>query len=385
MALVPVGAVVAIGAMSLGAPDLKADVLRVPADFATIQSAADAASSGDTILVAPGSYRERVVAFTKDLTIVSEAGAASTLLLGPKVDVPSNVWIHISSESTLQGFSLSSDPESAAWIRVSGVGTSGLPGALIADNVFDGAGAGLRFRPLLQFNDSAGRVERNIFRNWQIDQSVIDRGVVETVNSGTVEVINNLFADNQSTGVEISSNQTPNLVVNNHFLRNHKGIWAGAPSAGSVFRNNLLVDNEVGLDVHPFGPAIVWSNNLVWNNGEDFVGFADPTGMDGNLRADPLLLPGEDLLFSEGSPVVDTGTDLDAPPIDLQGSARPVDGDRNGVPLWDIGAIEFVPSAVSIVAVPTLDAPGMILMTVLLLAAGLWIRRKRRKSPSSAG
>jgi len=66
--------------LSLGGP-LKADVLTVgplPADHAQIQAAVDAASDGDVILVASGSY-DAVTVVDKALTIVADAGANVTV------------------------------------------------------------------------------------------------------------------------------------------------------------------------------------------------------------------------------------------------------------------------------------------------------------------
>lgn len=51
------------------ASDDNEKILRVPLDYATIQSAVDAASPGDTILVKAGVYRENVVISTSDVRL----------------------------------------------------------------------------------------------------------------------------------------------------------------------------------------------------------------------------------------------------------------------------------------------------------------------------
>ena len=56
----------------------QAVTLNVPADYATIQAAVDAANDGDTVLVAPGNYSEILININKDIILESSAGAAST-------------------------------------------------------------------------------------------------------------------------------------------------------------------------------------------------------------------------------------------------------------------------------------------------------------------
>jgi hypothetical protein len=57
-------------------------VIRVPTDRATIQQAIEAAANGDTVLVAPGIYRERIGFRGKTITVTSTGGAAATVIDG---------------------------------------------------------------------------------------------------------------------------------------------------------------------------------------------------------------------------------------------------------------------------------------------------------------
>ena len=52
----------------------RAAVIHVPAEYATIQAAVDAASSGDEIQIAPGVYTNQVVITNKDLTLSGSPG-----------------------------------------------------------------------------------------------------------------------------------------------------------------------------------------------------------------------------------------------------------------------------------------------------------------------
>ena len=57
-------------------------VIQVPTNFPTIQSAIKAASSGDTVLVAPGTYVENIHFSGKAITLTSSSGPAVTIIDG---------------------------------------------------------------------------------------------------------------------------------------------------------------------------------------------------------------------------------------------------------------------------------------------------------------
>ncbi len=61
---------------------LRAAIINVPADYATISLAVAAASPGDEIVVAPGTYNENVIINTNNLTLRSSGGKAVTTIQG---------------------------------------------------------------------------------------------------------------------------------------------------------------------------------------------------------------------------------------------------------------------------------------------------------------
>jgi|GEM_PF-2808394 len=57
-----------------------AEILHVPADYPTIQSAVDPATAGDVVLVAPGTFVENIHFPEKKITLLSEKGPKHTVI-----------------------------------------------------------------------------------------------------------------------------------------------------------------------------------------------------------------------------------------------------------------------------------------------------------------
>ncbi len=91
--------------------------------------------------------------------------------------------------------------------------------------------------------------------------------------------------------------------------------------------------------------------NDVWGNGTNYIGVTDPTGLAGNISADPLYTSfsddgdwtNDDLAQAAGSACVDAGTSTAGYGVDddYAGDPRPVDGDADGSALYDMGAFEL--------------------------------------------
>lgn len=118
-----------------------AATLQVPSSsYPTIQSAINAASTGDTILVAPGTYFENLSINSAEITLRSTAGPASTILngstLGPTLLITNTKSLH----TTIDGFTITGGGSTSnpAYGATSGLALANA-GATIANNIFTGS------------------------------------------------------------------------------------------------------------------------------------------------------------------------------------------------------------------------------------------------------
>jgi HYR domain len=135
--------------------------------------------------------------------------------------------------------------------------------------------------------------------------------------------------------------------------------------------NNILVGagshtvvNCPGSFFEKDPPTLEFNDVITAGTGSRYGGVcSDLTGVDGNISADPLFFGASDFRLQLGSPAIDAGTSGGAPAIDIDGNARPRDGNADGVALWDMGAYELgpsdsVPPSITVPADITIAAEG---------------------------
>ena len=133
--------------------------------------------------------------------------------------------------------------------------------------------------------------------------------------------------------------------------------------------------------------CILWEDNggeIVDDNSLPLVTFSDIEGGypgTGNINEDPLFAdaPSGNLHLSAGSPCIDTG-DNGAPLLpatDFEGDDRIIDGDGDDTAIVDMGADEFKP-----VAIPLLAGWQIVGLFALLAGAGLTLIRRSYRKPS---
>ncbi|MBN2171739.1 MAG: hypothetical protein JW819_10525 [Candidatus Krumholzibacteriota bacterium] len=84
-----------------------AGTVHVPGDYVRIGTALLFVPAGDTVLVAPGTYRENLNwPKRQGITLLSEAGAAATTLDGGGGDTVVNIAQPVDSTTRIRGFTI---------------------------------------------------------------------------------------------------------------------------------------------------------------------------------------------------------------------------------------------------------------------------------------
>lgn len=217
--------------------------------------------------------------------------------------------------------------------------------------------------------------------------------------SGNVITANHI-TENDRMGISLykatNHSLTNNVVVGNKMA----GIWCHVDSSLTAFNNTIVSNTSDGIYLDGTSTFTI-TNAIIWGNGDDLNGctatYSDISDGDpgtGNISADPLFVnaPTGDYRLRPGSPCIDAGTNEGAPTQDIIGNPRPIDGDRDGTAITDMGAYEYVPPAPPS---PTPPAPGgpvggevypinkavilapWIALAVAIIAGGVFLRRRK--------
>ena len=285
-------AVAALGLVAVPAAHA-ASLIVVPTDRPTIQSAVDAASPGDTILVRSGTFTEQVT-IGKSLTIVG-AGARATTIQAPAVLAPrvigavpgraNIVEIYGGATVTMRGLGVSGPAVTScfglAGISVQDGATLRLDAASVRNCTDVGMFVG--FPSFLPFGPEVGHA---VVRGMEITGSRIagiragGPGTTLTLSAGKVLLPYAPEVDGQVgisvvdgalgnvTGTTVSGAICDHPVCGPDFLTEVQGtgLLALGAASGSIFSQNLVTNNDVGIVVGSTVDCCRLSQNTVRDN-----------------------------------------------------------------------------------------------------------------------
>ena len=359
---------------SLAPPAPVPRIIRVPADFPTIQAALDNASlvTTDTVLVSPGTYNEALNFNGRRTRLVSVNGPSVTFITAPSGSAAITLSRGETSEAVVCGFTMT--------------GSRGISGSqsspTIISNVMVGCDIGVYCyggSPIIRGNQISGGATAAV-QLWFTGNPLVEANVlagsgtgIYFFQAGNADIRNNVIRDNKQDGLSMVSYCDHNI-VQNLILRNSGSGIKYSPVIGShgpfLISNTILDNGAAGIwsDCYAEGPATIINNIVVgapavWarsynrmdlefndvysRTGTAYAGLTvtNLTGVAGNISADPFFAcqPTDNLHLLPGSPCIDAGTN-GAPLMrltDLDGLQRVVSGVTNVTPTVDLGAYEF--------------------------------------------
>jgi len=206
---------------------ISANQLKVPSQYSTIQAAIDAASAGDTVLVADGTYTENLN-IDKDITIISENGAEKTIIDGGKITHVIGISSSTTRDCVLDGFTVTNGGgDDAGGIFVAG-GSPILRNLIITGNRCEKwSGGGI---------DVIGEGANPLIEDCIItDNYATDSGgglmVAQKATATIIDVtISNNTAEDNGGGISVWGGS---IKIKDTILENNSAKYTGAMSIGT--------------------------------------------------------------------------------------------------------------------------------------------------------
>jgi hypothetical protein len=309
-----------------------ASVIHVPGDSATIQGGINGALTGDTVLVAPGTYIENIVYTGVQITVTGESGAEFTTIQPDNPSIPTVSFIGGEPASTeLSGFTISGSEYIAVYCN----GSS----ATIRDNVFTGNNTTEDYRAaaietenttdvlitgnIIHGNTASNRYGAAIYVHGTSTSDVIAYNIFYNQSGGNIAIIAQI-----SESVISIHNNTIDVGGNGY------GIYNRGTSSEVDLRNNIIFGSGIEAVYTSHEERITAEYNCTFDNNIDYSNLTPGIGniYDDALFLDPLA---HDYRLQNPSPCIDAG-DPDPAYNDLDGSRN----DMGAVPNF-LGELPF--------------------------------------------
>lgn len=231
--------------------NLFAATIKVPADQPTIQAGINVATTGDVVLVSPGTYMENINFKGKAITVKSSGGANVTIIDGGQITAVVSFVSWEKSTSVLSGFTIqnglaafSTTNDSAGGILIQNSSPT------VTHNVITknyGCGIGIYFgAPVIEFNTishTSTSSTKSTYCSPSVASGVLLYGEGTQFGKGPVQLIHNTISKNDGEGIYLWIGGNP-LIQSN--------IISGNKSSGILMQNdgaplivqNLIVGNQ---------------------------------------------------------------------------------------------------------------------------------------------
>jgi serine protease len=343
-----------------------ASTINVPADQPTIQDGINAAVTGDTVLVAPGTYSENINFSGKAITVRSSGGPKVTIIDGGNLGAVVTFATGETNASVLSGFTIQHGNNSGVYLDFAspviknnvisnntaefgaGMYILGASTAQVRRNTFTGNVASAGGGAIGLFAAGSVFIENNRFTK---NNGGGEGGAFWIVNEADEIIVQNvMFDDVASSGTEfyslIPQSTSGFRLINNTIVSTNPNADAAVVADG--FNTNAQITNNVivgpgasgALICNPIyqdGPPIVtfndaWTPKGIWYGGM----CAEDGGINGNISAIPDFVGQPNFELQNDSPAVNAGTNSapDLPKRDFANKPRIVGG------TIDMGAYE---------------------------------------------
>lgn len=300
----------------------RAEILRVPQDHSSIQSAIDAAVSGDTVLVSAGRYRERL-RLAAGITVKSQGDQAQgqiglkraeNTILDGRFPTASGAGVAMAENSTLDGFTVTGvgTYDDAAWQKhyatqgeeqheepigaagVAGISVVGVERCEVNHNIVHHIG----YTGIAIIGAQGKRVSPRIYRNtcyrnmgggigsMKGSTAIIESNVCyENFYAGIGHdnasplVVNNVCHNNVRAGIGVSEHAKP-IVRNNQCYHNRRagiGIRTGRETQPIIEHNECYENDMAGIGIREHAQPVI-RHNKCYKNKMAGIGLRDDAG-----------------------------------------------------------------------------------------------------------